>query len=46
MLYLMCNVLLLCRSMAFGVNKSRVGNKVSSVLHYEAPKTTEKMSQM
>lgn len=39
MLYLMCDVLLLCRSMTFGVNESRVGNQVSSVLHYEASTT-------
>lgn len=33
----MCDVLLLCRGVTFGVNESRVSNQVPSVLHYEAP---------
>lgn len=37
-IYLVCDVLLLCWGMTFGVNESRVSNQVPSVLHYEAPK--------
>ena len=36
-LYLVCNVLLLCRGMTFGVNQSGVSDEVPSVLHNEAP---------
>lgn len=35
--YLVCDVLLLCRGMTFGVNQSRVSDQVPSVLHDEAP---------
>ncbi len=37
-LYLVCDVLLLCRGMTFRVNKSGMSNQVASVLHYEAPR--------
>lgn len=36
-LYLVCDVLLLCRGVTFGVNESGVCYQVPSVLHYEAP---------
>lgn len=35
--YLVCDVLLLCRGVTFGVNESGVSHQVASVLHYEAP---------
>lgn len=36
-LYLVCDVLLLCRGMTFGVNQSGVSDQIPSVLHDEAP---------
>lgn len=38
-LYLVCDVLLLCRGVTFGVNESGVSHQVASVLHDEAPGT-------
>lgn len=35
--YLVCDVLLFCRGMTFGVYQSGVGHQVASVLHDEAP---------
>lgn len=38
-LYLVRDVLLLCRGVTFGVDEGRVCYQVTSVLHYETPAT-------